>query len=182
MTYDGAGRVDVVAHDGTVNHDYNGLGMLEAEIHSGGTLGSRTGSWGYTANLLLGSVELSTHSETLRTFGYDGASRLTNVVMGGYSAGYKYHANAAPGAGDRGANGSTDWMVDGSTWDYNLANQRDNAVGELTEYAVHAMKLASRKSGCRTTTRCGVMILSMRKKSGRPGWSYCNSKSNWHWK
>ena len=68
-----------------------------------------------------------------------------------------------------------------------------HAVGELTEYAAHARKLGFTEIGLSDHNpmwRDDFYDWRMRidqldeygKKLGRPGWSYCNSKSNWHWK
>src|SRR6266540_3993141 len=85
--YDRRGRQKTVTRgSATATLTFNDANQLLTENYGGFTVTSAYGSFLPRTSLTVGSI--------FRTFGYDYASRLTNVTDGTYSAGYSYLANS----------------------------------------------------------------------------------------
>ncbi len=78
----------------TTSLTYNDANQLLTEGYSGGTLGGFTVTGGYDTALRRTSLSLNSSPAVSLTYGYDYASRLTNVTDGTYSAGYTFLVNS----------------------------------------------------------------------------------------
>jgi hypothetical protein len=116
--HDRLGRLDNVIADGvTTSFTYNLSGQVLTESYSGGALSGKTISKTYLNGILPTAVSLNSPS-TVVSYAYDGASRMTNVVSGAYSAGYSY----APGSRlveQINARSSTNLLVQRKQYDFN---------------------------------------------------------------
>ncbi len=93
--YDRRGRQKTLTRGGTTTTlTYNDANQLLTESYSGGTLGGFTFTGVYDTVLRRTSLSVNTSPANFRTYGYDYASRLTNVTDGTYSGGYTYLANS----------------------------------------------------------------------------------------
>lgn len=95
ITFDRLGRSATVTNGvNVIDREFNDAGLQVSEAYTGGPLDGHSVTNGYDSLLRRDALALAAHPSTLIAFGYDGASRLTNVVNDTQSVGYGYLANS----------------------------------------------------------------------------------------